>query len=177
MMLRRAVFLDKDDTLVPDVPYAADPERTVLLPGIAQGLRLLHAAGFVLIVVTNQSGIARGLYPESAVVAVGERLGELFNECGVPLTGFYYCPHHPAGTLPTIAIECLCRKPRAGMLLRAADQHGIDLTQSWMMGDKVDDVLAGQAAGCRTMQLFSGSHKGASNGLPSLLAVARKILG
>src|SRR4051794_19576821 len=94
-----AVFLDKDGTLVEDVPYNVDPARIRLGPGAAAGLSALHAAGYRLVVVSNQSGVARGLFPVSALVAVADRLRELLDDAGVPLAGFYYCPHHPDGSV------------------------------------------------------------------------------
>src|SRR5512135_594119 len=93
----RAVFLDKDGTLIVDEPYNVDPERVELLPGVLEGLQKLQAAGYRLIVVTNQSGVARGLFPGSALLGVEERLRQLLAKAGVPLAGFYYCPHHPQG--------------------------------------------------------------------------------
>src|SRR5581483_10333629 len=114
-----AVFLDKDGTLVEDVPYNVDPDRIRLLPGTAAGLRRLHAAGYQLVVVSNQSGVARGYFPESALAAVEARLRELLTSAGVPLAGFYYCPHHPAGAVPAYTVACTCRKPLPGLVVRA----------------------------------------------------------
>jgi D,D-heptose 1,7-bisphosphate phosphatase len=156
-LFRKAMFLDKDDTLVPDVPYRADPERTVLLPGVAEGLRLLHEAGYLLIVVTNQPGVALGSYTLVDVLAVERALRSQFVIAGVPLAGYYYCPHHPRGFVPEFAIKCDCRKPKPGMLRRAAQELCIDLEQSWMIGDKQDDVLAGESAGCSAIRLGSRS--------------------
>ena len=127
---RAAVFLDKDGTLVEDVPYNVDPALIRLGPGAADGLRLLHAAGYPLIVISNQSGVARGYFEEAALGAVEVRLRELLGEVGVPLTGFYYCPHHPEGSVAAYAVGCECRKPLPGMIVRAADEHGIDLARS-----------------------------------------------
>jgi histidinol-phosphate phosphatase family protein len=124
-----------------------------LAPGALEALPRLHRAGYLLFVVSNQSGVARGLFPESALVAVGVRLRELFRECGVSLTGFYYCPHHPHGSIPDFARACACRKPEPGMILRAARRHNIDLARSWMVGDILDDIEAGRRAGCRTILL------------------------
>src|SRR5690348_5165797 len=108
----RAVFLDKDGTLIEDVPYNVDPGRIRLMPGAAEGLFLLHTAGYQLVVVSNQSGVARGLFRERALCAVERRLRDLLSDMEVPLAGFYYCPHHPEGTVARYSIECECRKPR-----------------------------------------------------------------
>ena len=152
-MSRVAVFLDKDGTLVDDVPYNVDPALVRLAAGAANALPRLHQAGYLLVVVSNQSGVARGLFPESALVAVAKRLEELFRECGVPLAGFYYCPHHPNGSVVEFARACACRKPEPGMILRAARRHNIDLSRSWLVGDILDDIEAGRRAGCRTILL------------------------
>jgi histidinol-phosphate phosphatase family protein len=152
----RAVFLDKDGTLVDDVPYNVDPAQVRLMPGAGAGLRRLHAAGYRLVVVSNQSGVARGLFPESALAGVEHRLRELLQEEGVPLDGFYWCPHHPEGTVAEYAVACDCRKPAPGLLLRAAREQGIDLARSWFVGDILHDVEAGRAAGCTTVLLDNG---------------------
>ncbi len=157
-MSTRAVFLDKDGTLIEDVPYNVDPERIQLTRGAAEGLQLLHAAEYKLIVITNQSGIARGYFPEEALVAVEERSRQLLAEFGVPLAGFYYCPHHPNGVVPNYAIACSCRKPEPGLLLSAADESGIDLAQSWFIGDILNDVEAGRRAGCKTILIDNGNE-------------------
>jgi D,D-heptose 1,7-bisphosphate phosphatase len=153
---RRAVFLDKDGTLIDDVPYNVDPRLIRLAQGAAEGLPALHAAGYRLIVVSNQSGVARGYFAETALGAVEERLRHLLAEVGVPLDGFYYCPHHPEGTEPDYSRACDCRKPEPGLILRAARDHGIDLTQSWLIGDILDDVEAGRRAGCETILIDDG---------------------
>ena len=154
----RAVFLDKDGTLIKDVPYNVDPERIRLTSGAVEGLQLLHASGYQLIVITNQSGVARGYFPEAALVTVEARLGEMLAEFGVPLMGFYYCPHHPNGVVPALSITCDCRKPAPGLLLRAAAKRNIDLAQSWFIGDILNDVEAGRRAGCRTILIDNGNE-------------------
>ncbi len=179
-----AVFLDKDGTLVEDVPYNVDPLRIRLAAGAAEGLAALHAAGFRLAVVSNQSGVARGLFPESALRGVEARLRELLAEIGVPLAGFYYCPHHPAGTVAEYVCECDCRKPAAGLLRRSATELGLDLGRSWMVGDILDDVQAGRAAGCRTVLLDNGHEtewvrspdREPDALVPDLAAAARVVL-
>src|SRR3954471_12443761 len=124
-MNQRAVFLDKDGTLVEDVPYNVDPELIRLGAGAAEGLPRLQAAGFRLIVISNQSGVARGLFPEEALTAVHERLRQLLNGLGVQLDGFFYCPHHPQALVPEYAVACSCRKPEPGLILTAACEHGV----------------------------------------------------
>ena len=156
-MVAPVVFLDKDGTLVEDVPYSADPARLALLPGVAEGLSRLHAAGYRLAVVTNQSGVARGYFPESALAGVEGRLRVLMAAAGVPLAGFFYCPHHPDGSVPMYAVACDCRKPAPGLILTAAAELGVDPRDCWMVGDKADDVEAGRRAGCLTGQVTGGA--------------------
>jgi D-glycero-D-manno-heptose 1,7-bisphosphate phosphatase len=158
MKNRRAVFLDKDGTLIEDVPYNVDPALIRLGAGAAEGLPRLHAAGFLLIVISNQSGVARGLFPEGALRAVHERLGQLLHDLGVRLDGFFYCPHHPGAPLPEYAAACSCRKPEPGLILSAAREHGVDLGRSWLVGDILDDVEAGRRAGCRTVLIDNGNE-------------------
>jgi histidinol-phosphate phosphatase family protein len=154
----RAVFLDKDGTVVEDVPYNVDPARIRLVPGAREGLRALHRAGYRLAVVSNQPGVARGCFPEAALAAVGHRLAQLLADFGVPLAGFYYCPHHPAGSVPGYAVACGCRKPAPGLVLRAARDLGVSLGESWLIGDILDDVEAGRRAGCRTVLIDNGNE-------------------
>jgi D-glycero-D-manno-heptose 1,7-bisphosphate phosphatase len=155
---RRAVFLDKDGTLVDNVPYSADVDRIALSRGAAEALHELHHDGFWMIVVSNQSGVARGLFHEGALAAVERRLRSLLEAAGVPLLDFVYCPHHPQGTVARYARECGCRKPRPGLIAGAAAKHGVDLTRSWMIGDILDDVEAGRRAGCRTALVDTGNE-------------------
>lgn len=156
--LRRAVFLDKDGTLIEDVPYNVDPSKIRLAQCAPEGLRLLHEAGYLLIIVSNQSGVARGLFPERALKAVEARLAELLDAHGVPLAGFYYCPHHPDGVIAQYAVECDCRKPAPGMIFRAAQDLNVDLAASWFVGDILNDVEAGRRAGCRTVLIDNGNE-------------------
>jgi histidinol-phosphate phosphatase family protein len=151
-----AVFLDKDGTLIEDVPYNIDPQKIRLSPGAEQGLSALHEAGYPIVVVSNQSGVARGLFPESALEEVENTLRRLLAAIDVPLAGFFYCPHHPDGRVGEHAVACKCRKPAPGMLVQAAAELGIDLDRSWMIGDILDDVEAGRKAGCRTILLDNG---------------------
>jgi histidinol-phosphate phosphatase family protein len=154
----RAVFLDKDGTLVEDISYNVDPKKIRLTRGAVEGLKALHANGYRLIVVSNQSGVARGLFPESALAAVERSLRRQLAAFGVPLAGFFYCPHHPEGSVARYAVACRCRKPAPGMLRRAAAQLGIDLAESWMIGDILDDIEAGRRADCRTVLIDNGNE-------------------
>ncbi len=156
MAYRRAVFLDKDGTIIENVPYNVDPALIRLVPGAEEGLARLHRAGYLLFVVSNQSGVARGYFPESALGAVAARLEELLAGIGVPLAGFAYCPHHPEGSVEAFAVACDCRKPAPGLILRLAAEHGIDPARSWMIGDILDDIQAGRGAGCRTVLIDNG---------------------
>lgn len=153
----RAIFVDKDGTLVHDVPYSADPAQIRLLPGAADGLRRLTAAGYLVVIVSNQSGVARGHFTEDALPAVEQKLREILELEGIPLAGFYYCPHYVQGVVPEYAIECACRKPQPGMLRLAAHERSIDLKASWMIGDRAEDVEAGRRAGCRTVWIPSAT--------------------
>lgn len=157
-MDRKAVFLDKDGTLLQDVPYNVDPEQIRFTPKAPEGLRLLHDAGYQLIVITNQSGVARGYFPEIALVTVEQCLRERFAAIEVSLAGFYYCPHHPDGIVAPYAIECDCRKPQPGLLKQAADEQQLSLPRSWFIGDILHDIEAGRAAECRTILLDNGNE-------------------
>ncbi len=156
--MNRAIFLDKDGTLVENVPYNVDPSLIALSWQAGPGLQVFRQLGYKLIVVSNQSGVARGLFTESALAGVSRRLGELLAQYGVTLDGFYYCPHSPEGVVGRYAVSCTCRKPMPGMLLRAAREHDIDLARSWMIGDILHDIEAGQRAGCKTVLIDNGNE-------------------
>ncbi len=156
--MKKAVFLDKDGTLIPDIPYNVIPEKITLHESAAEGLRKLQAAGFLFIVISNQSGVARSLFEESALQSVEEKLSDLLEKIGVSLTGFYYCPHHPDGSHPDYSHACDCRKPQPGMLQKAAVEQSIDLAKSWMIGDILHDVEAGNRAGCKTVLIDNGGE-------------------
>lgn len=158
--LRRAVFLDRDGTLVEEVPYLHDPALVRLVPGAAGALRQLAAAGFALVVVTNQAGVARGYYGEDAVGRVHRRLRELLAAGGVALDGIWYCPHHPDGVVAALARACRCRKPGPGMLQAAAAELGIDLDASYLVGNDASDVGAARAAGVTPLFVTTGQAAG-----------------
>ena len=154
---QRAVFLDKDGTLVRDVPFNVDPARIALMPGVGSGLRALFDAGYRLCVVSNQPGVAMGLFPRVALAAVGARISELAGEAGAAIDGYYWCPH-PVLRGEQVKLACVCRKPMPGLLQMAAHQRGLDLRRSWMVGDILDDVEAGHRAGCRAILVNSGGE-------------------
>ena len=158
MSKRKAIFLDKDGTLVNDVPYNVDPDLITLSPHVVEGLRLFSRLGYQLLIVSNQSGVARGLFPESALDRVWRRLDALLAAEDIHLADHYYCPHHEDGAVTAYAKPCDCRKPRPGMLLRAAAEHDIDLQASWMVGDILNDVEAGHRAGCHTILIDNGNE-------------------
>lgn len=155
---RRAVFLDKDGTLIHDLPYNVDPALIRFLPGAREAVQSLHGAGFALVVITNQSGVARGYFAEADLAAVEDHLRRQFEAWGARLAGFFYCPHHPEGAVPAYSTRCACRKPAPGLLLSAAGELNIDLSRSWFIGDILDDVEAGRRAGCRTILLNTGGE-------------------
>ena len=154
----KAIFLDKDGTLIDELPHNVEPRRMRLASGAGPALRLLARLDYRFFVVSNQSGVAEGRFPEAALDAVADRLADLLFRENLTLDGFYYCPHHPRGTVAPYAIACECRKPLPGLLLRAAVEHGIDLRASWMIGDILHDVEAGNRAGCRTVLLDNGNE-------------------
>lgn len=155
---RRAVFVDKDGTLIENVPYNVDVTRIRFAPGAERAVHRLAAAGFAIVVVSNQAGVARGIFDESAVAAVGRALTERLAELGVALDGFYYCPHDPHGVVARYRRICDCRKPAPGLVLRAARELGLDLSASWLVGDILDDIEAGRRAGCRTILIDAGNE-------------------
>lgn len=146
--MNRAVFFDKDGTLIEDVPYNVNPSLIKLKEGAGAALNQLRQADFELFVVSNQSGVARGYFAESELAAVWEKLSDL---TGVQFADFYHCPHLPDGEVAAYSFVCDCRKPQPGLLLRAAFEHHIDLKNSWFVGDTLSDVEAGNRAGCRTI--------------------------
>ena len=161
--VRRAVFIDRDGTIILNDGDLGDPGRVELLPGAADGMRAMREAGYALVVVTNQGGVARGKYDEAAVHATHERLEQVLRRVtGLPavVDAFYFCPFHPEGTVERYRREHPWRKPAPGMLLEAAQAHGLDLAASWMVGDQERDAQAGAAAGCRSILL--GPASGAS---------------
>lgn len=158
-MGRRAVFLDRDGVLIRDVHLLTQQDQAELQPGTAKAIALLQSAGFALVVVTNQSVVARGLAMEVQVEAVHSHIQEILRQAGgAEIERFFFCPHHPDANLPKYRVNCQCRKPRPGMLLKAADELDLELSASFMVGDRASDVAAGTRAGCRSIFLQTGMH-------------------
>ena len=172
-----AVFLDRDGTIIEDVGYIGDPAKVKLLPGVADAIRRMAKAGFEIVVVSNQSGVARGLFDEDALSAVHTRMVELLGSQGASLDGAYYCPYleGPEAVVETYRCESELRKPEPGMLIQAANERDIDLSQSWMIGDARRDIEAGRRAKCQTIfldtkgTLESDGQAAATHTAPSLL--------
>ncbi len=157
-MNTKAIFLDKDGTLIENVPYNVDISKIILTEGAIEGLRALHHAGYKLIIISNQSGIAFGRFQEEDLVNVEDHLRQMLGSQGIPLEGLYYCPHHPDGKVSRYTVQCFCRKPNPGLIFRAAREHGINLGASWLIGDILNDVEAGRRADCRTILIDNGNE-------------------
>jgi D-glycero-D-manno-heptose 1,7-bisphosphate phosphatase len=154
--LQTAVFLDRDGTIIDDVGYLDRVDDVAIYPWSADALRLLRRGGFAIVVITNQSGVARGLYPESAVHDVHAHLVETLARGGAVVDGWYHCPHHVDAVDPAYRLDCDCRKPKPGMLVRAAADLGLDLARSVVVGDRWSDVAAARAVGAAGVLVRTG---------------------
>ena len=178
------VFLDKDGTLIEDLPYNVDPARVRFAPGAREAVRRFGAAGLDIAIITNQSGVARGFFSEADLERLGTHLAREIEALGGRLAGFYACPHLPEGTVTEFALECACRKPLPGLIEQAAEELHADTRRSWFIGDTWMDVAAGAAAGCRTIlvgpeYLERPGHPAnvvADAAVPDLLAAAEVVL-
>lgn len=173
---RRAVFLDRDGTINQEKDYLYRPEEFAFIPGAPEAIRILKAAGYLVVVVTNQSGVARGYYGEAEVKRIHNHMDELLAEQGAAVDAYYYCPHHPDKGLNGYRIDCDCRKPLPGMLFKAAADHDIKLSASWMIGDKSADIEAGIKAGCRTALVLTGYGAAEVSTLPAGIPVYPDLL-
>jgi D-glycero-D-manno-heptose 1,7-bisphosphate phosphatase len=151
-----AVFIDRDGTLIEEVGYLDRPERVVLYPWSAAAIRALNDAGLRVVMVTNQSGIARGLFDEATVDAVHRHIGALLEAAGARIDAYYYCPHHPAGLIAEYTKACDCRKPGRGLVDRAVREIGIEPERSFVIGDKWLDVGLARAVGARGLLVRTG---------------------
>lgn len=156
--LRPAAFIDRDGVINRELGYVYRPQDFEVLAGALDGLTRLQHDGFALVVVTNQAGIARGLYTLADYARLTEHMTALLAARGIELTAVYHCPHHPEGRIAGFNIDCSCRKPAPGMLLRAASECGLDLTRSVLVGDKLSDIGAGRSAGVPCNVLVRSGH-------------------
>ena len=153
---RRAVFLDRDGTINEEVNYLHRAEDFAFIPGVPEAIRRLREAGFLVIVATNQSGVARGYFSLEAVEELHRHIQAQLAAAGTTVDGFYICPHHPTSGVGAYRIDCDCRKGNPGMLLQAARDYHLDLGASYMVGDKAADMEAGRRAGCRSLLVMTG---------------------
>ncbi|HYR26776.1 MAG TPA: D-glycero-beta-D-manno-heptose 1,7-bisphosphate 7-phosphatase [Aquabacterium sp.] len=144
---RKAAFLDRDGVINLDRAYVHRWDEFEFVPGAVEAMRRLREAGYTLVVVTNQSGLARGMYTEAQYQALTAQMRQVLAEAGAEVAGVYHCPHHPKGKVPELAVDCDCRKPEPGMILQAAQDLGLSLADSIMVGDKPSDIQAARAAG------------------------------
>lgn len=177
--MKKAFFLDRDGVIIEQVEYLKDPDEVRLIPGAAEALKLIHQSGFLAVVVSNQSGIARKKFTFDELMAVQARMYSLLAEQGEKIDGFYYCPHDPH------VESCPCRKPKPGMILQAARELGIDVASSFMIGDRPADIETGLNAGCRDCAMvLTGYGEGTAEvarergyrTLPTLLDAVRTLL-
>ena len=176
---QKAIFLDRDGTINKYVGYLRTPEQFELLEGVGEAIRKINFSGYLAIVVTNQPVIARGEVTADGLQQIHNKMETMLGKEGAYLDGVYYCPHHPdkgfAGEVEELKVVCECRKPKAGLLLKAAKDFNIDLSQSWMIGDSENDVLAGKNAGCKTA-LIGETDYGQNLQVTSLLDFVKEIL-
>lgn len=155
-MSRAAVFLDRDGTLNVEIDFVRTPDELRLIPGAGRALRHLNDLGLLTCVISNQSGVARGFFTEEDLGPIHARLVEELARDGGRLDRIYYCPHHPTMGIAPYDVDCQCRKPRPGMLLRAAEELGIDLAASYVVGDRLGDMKAGRAVGATAILVLTG---------------------
>jgi len=158
--MKRAVFIDRDGTISEEVGYINHLSRFRLFPYAAAALRRLRELGYLAIVITNQAGVARGYFSEKMVQAIHKRMTEELEASDAALDAIYYCAHHPSVGEPPYQLDCDCRKPKPGLLLRAARDYDIDLPNSWMVGDRYSDVELAANAGVKSALVLSGYGRG-----------------
>jgi D-glycero-D-manno-heptose 1,7-bisphosphate phosphatase len=154
--MRRAVFLDRDGVICREEGYIRDPLRLQLIPGAADALRLFNDSGLATVVVTNQSGVARGFFAEETIAGVNRAMNERLERQGAYLDAVYYCPHHPDGVVETYRKVCDCRKPATGLLQQAAEDFALDLKRSYLVGDKLSDMECAGRAGVKGILVLTG---------------------
>ena len=151
--MSKAVFLDRDGTIARDVPYCSRPEDLEILPTVPQAIRLLNQHGFKVVVVTNQSGVARGYFSKETLRNIHDKMSDELARQDANIDAIYYCPHHPDD-------NCQCRKPKTGLLTQAAMEHNIELSTSFMVGDTEIDIVSGNTVNCKTILVTTGPKRG-----------------
>jgi D-glycero-D-manno-heptose 1,7-bisphosphate phosphatase len=179
--MRRAVFLDRDGTINYDTNYLAAPEEVELVPGAGAAVARLNRAGLWVVVVTNQSGLARGYFGEEDLASVHRELDRQLAAHGGRVDAYYHCPHQPQGVVENLAVECDCRKPAPGLVLRAAAELGLELAGSYLVGDRPGDIGCGLAAGLTCIRVATGPDRGeweapAHHSAPDLAGAVEWIL-
>ena len=159
-MKKPAVFLDRDGTINEQMGYINHPSRFILLPGAAEAIKLLNANGFLAIVVSNQSGVARGYFPLELVHEVHGNMERMLEKGGARLDGIFFCPHHPRGTVPAYSLKCDCRKPETGLIKQAGRKWNIDLARSYVVGDRCLDLEMASRAGIKGLLVLTGYGRG-----------------
>lgn len=154
--MNKAIFINKDGTLIRDVPFNVNPKLITLNSNLIEGLKLFQQHGYFLIMVTNQAGLAYGYFKEQALLTSIFRVEELLKFNGIFLDGFMNCPHHPEGKVKKYTLDCECRNPKPGLLINAAKKFNIDLKKSWVISDILNDIEAGNRAGCNTILIGNG---------------------
>ena len=154
--MNKAIFMDRDGTIVEDVGYMNSPDQIRFIPGSIEAIKMLYQAGYKVVVITNQAGVARGLVTEDMLQTIDKTMHKWILNGGAHLDGIYYCPHHPEHGVYPYKQTCECRKPHPGLIKRAKRDLEIDLTQSFMIGDKATDVEAGKRVGIKTVFVLSG---------------------
>jgi D-glycero-D-manno-heptose 1,7-bisphosphate phosphatase len=182
--VNRAVFLDRDGVIIEDNGFIDHRDRVKLLPRAAEAIKILNSHQYKVIVVTNQSGVARGLFSEKTVVELSDYMLDQLLKLGAIIDRVYYCPHHPDGTVPGYGIACRCRKPDTGMVEQATLDFNLDLKRSFVIGDNASDIELGTRAGCHTVLVTgygtrrnaSGEPRGANAVVPDLYAAAQWVV-
>jgi D,D-heptose 1,7-bisphosphate phosphatase len=158
-MKNKAIFLDRDGTIIMPGDHLYEIEKMKFALMVIEGLQAMKKIGYKLIVATNQAGIAKGIFSEKDYFAFRSELHQRLGKKGIIIDAEYFCPHHKDGTVKKYSIDCNCRKPKTGMLEKAAKDFNLDLSKCWMIGDNESDILAGKNAGCRTIQVLTGEAK------------------
>lgn len=159
-MARKVAFIDRDGTINIDAGYINHPDRFIIYPFALQAMKMLSNGGYDIVIITNQAGLSNGYFTEETMNKIHSKLFLACKESGVEIVGLYYCPHSPSAKVEKYKAECDCRKPKPGLILRAKEELDIDLENSFMIGDKYSDIMAGKNAGCKTILVKTGYGEG-----------------